>query len=139
MSSRAEPIEKTEKKKTRTAASSVSRNPGGNYRQERNDAPSGHEDGRQRSRQRVRTKLSQSDKAGEKFYRETMNITAKQCEGLGGQYLADFATLPSAVVKAARAQRNRQHAFVVIIEKLFTRGKKSEGLDSLVQELAKTW
>ena len=80
-----------------------------------------------------------SDKEGEKFYRETMNVMAKQCEGLGGQYLADSATLPSAVVKAARAKRNQQPAFVITIEKLLARGKKSEGLDCLFQELAETW
>ena len=138
MSSRAEPIEKTEKKRHARLPPACQGIPVATT--DRSEmTQSGHEDGRQRADKRVRTKLSQSDKAGEKFYRETMNIMAKQCEGLGRQYLADFATLPSAVVKAARAQRNRQHACVVIIEKLLTRGKKSEGLDCLVQELAKTW
>ena len=82
-------------------ASRVSRNPGGSYRQERMDAVSGHEDGRQRAHKRVSTK-SQRGKAREKFNRETMSIMAKQCEGLSGQHLTDFATMPSAVVKAAR-------------------------------------
>ena len=92
------PIEKTEKKGVHARllaqlpASSVSRNPGGNNRQERNDAVSGQEDGRQRA-----------DKEGEKIFSETMIIMAKQREGTSGQHLADSATLPSAAVKAPRA------------------------------------
>ena len=53
--------------------------------------------------------------------------------------MADFATLPSVVVKVARAQWHGQHAIVVTIEKVLTRGKNSEGLDCLVQKLTKTW
>ena len=68
-----------------------------------------------------------------------MNIMAKQREGPSGQHLANSATLPSAGVKAARACRDGQHAFVVTIEKLLTSGKKSEGLDCLIQEFAKIW
>ena len=52
--------------------------------------------------------------------------------------MADFATFPYAVVKVARAERYGQHAIVVTIEKLLTRGKNSEGLDCLVQEFAET-
>ena len=44
-----------------------------------------------------------SDKEEEKIFFETMNISAKQGEGPSGQHLANFATLPSAVVKVARA------------------------------------
>ena len=53
-----------------------------------------------------------------------MKHMAKQREDPCGQHLADFATLPSAVVKVARAQQNRQYAFVVTIEKVLTRGKR---------------
>ena len=49
---------------------------------------------------------------------------AKQSEGRSGQYLANSATLPSGVVKAARALRNRQYAFVVSIEKLLNTREK---------------
>ena len=73
-----------------------------------------------------------SDKEGEKNFSETMNFMAKQRAGPSGQHLAEFATLPSAEVKVARAKRNRQKAFVVTIEKLLTRGKKKQGLDCLV-------
>ena len=57
-----------------------------------------------------------------------MNVVAKQLECPSGQYLADFATMPSAV-KVARAQWNGQHAFVVKNEEMYARGKNSEGLD----------
>ena len=64
MSSRAEPIEKTEKKTrarlpAQLPASRVSRNPNGNYRLERVDAVSGQEDERQRADKRVSTTESQ--------------------------------------------------------------------------------
>ena len=67
------------------------------------DAVSGQEDGRQRADRRVSKIPSQSDKEGEKFFRETMNMMAKRREGPNGQHLADSATLPSAEVKAGRA------------------------------------
>ena len=67
------------------------------------DAVSGQEDGRQRADRRVSKILSQSDKEGEKIFRETMNIMTKQREGPSGEHLVDFATLPSAEVQAARA------------------------------------
>ena len=44
-----------------------------------------------------------SDKEEEKIFRETKNHMAKQRDGPSGQLLADFATLPPTVVKAARA------------------------------------
>ena len=59
----------------------ASRNPVGNYKQERMDAVSGQEDGRQRADRRVSKIPSQSDKEGEKFFRETMNMMAKRREG----------------------------------------------------------
>ena len=68
-----------------------------------------------------------------------MNIMAKQREVPSTQHLENSATLPSAVVKVNGACRDGQHAFVVTIEKLLTPGKKSEGLDCLIQELEKTW
>ena len=67
-----------------------------------------------------------------------MDHVAKQREGPGGQHLTDFATLPSAVVKVARAQQNRQYAFVVTIEKLLTRGKRVMALTASFRKL-KTW
>ena len=73
----------------------MSRNPGGNYRQERNDAVSGQEDGRQRADKRVSKYSHKSDKEGEKIFRETMTHMAKQREGPSGQHLADSATLQS--------------------------------------------
>ena len=57
-----------------------------------------------------------------------MNHVAKQREGTGGQHLADFATLPSAVVKVVRDWRNRQHAFVVTAEKVFSTKQKAKTL-----------
>ena len=64
---------------------------------------------------------------------------AQQRGGLSGQHLADFATLPSAVVKVARAYRYGHLAIVCTIEKVLPRGKNSENLDCLVQKLARTW
>ena len=100
---------------------------------------SGQEDGRERADKHVSTIPAQSDKEGEKIFRETMNIMAKQREGLSGQHLADSATLPSAVVKAGRAERNRQHASASQSRSCSYEGKRGEGLDCLVQEHAKTW
>ena len=44
-----------------------------------------------------------SDKEGKNIFHETMNHMAKQRVGSSGQHLQDFETLPSAVVKVARA------------------------------------
>ena len=65
-----------------------------------------------------------------------MKTWPNNVRGPSGQHLEDSATLPSAVVKATRAQQNRQQAFVVTIEKLLTRGKNSEGLDCLIMEFS---
>ena len=116
-------------------ASRVSKNPGGNNRQERMNAVSGRKDRRHRADKRVglTTKKSRAALHGNQEH------VAHQREGPSGQHLADFDTLPSAVVKVPRASWYGQHAIVVTIEKLLTRGKNGEGLDCLVQKLAITW
>ena len=64
---------------------------------------------------------------------------AQQRESPSGQHPADFATLPTAVVKVARAQWYGHHAIVSTTEKVKSRGKISKGLDWLVKKLARTW
>ena len=64
---------------------------------------------------------------------------ALQRQSPGGQHLAYFDTLPSAFVKVSRALWHGQHAIVFTIEKVQTRGTNSDGLDCLVQKLARTW
>ena len=104
MSSRAEPIEENEKKKharlpAQMPASRVSRNPGGNNRQERMDAVPGREDWRHRADKRVGKTTKKKRRAN--LQRKPERV-AQQRESPGGQHLAEFATLPSAVVKVAR-------------------------------------
>ena len=86
------------------------------------DAVSGREDETHRADKRV----GKTKKKREQTFIETMNIMAKQREGPSGQHFADSATLASAAVKVARAQWNGQHAIVVTIEKLLTRGKTAK-------------
>ena len=140
MPSRAEPIEENEKQKharlpAQMPASRVSRNPGGNNRQEQMDAVSGQEDRRHRA-DNAWVRLQKKKRAN---LQRKPECVAQQRESPGGHHLADFATLPTAVVKIARAKWYGQHAIVVTIEKVQTRGKNSDGLDCLVQKLAKTW
>ena len=60
----------------------------------------------------------------EQTFIENLKRVAQQCEGPGGQYLADLTTLPFAVVKVARSLWDGQHATVIAIKKLLMRGKK---------------
>ena len=98
-------------------ASSVSKGPGGNNRQERKDAVSGQEDGKHREDYRVRKQEHIKEKQcrpPQRAERKAMvpwelrahcSIVrlAKRREGLGQQHLADFAILPHAVSRGCRA------------------------------------
>ena len=132
-----EPIKDNENKKharlpAQMPASRVSKNPGGNNRQERMDAVSGRED-------REQTTRGQDNKKRRANLERNPEHVAQQRGGPSGQHLADFATLPSAVVKVPRAYRYGHLAIVCTIEKVLPRGKNSENLDCLVQKLARTW
>ena len=98
-------------------ASSVSKCPGGNNRQERKDAVSGQEDRETTSRlprgqtgahegKTVQTSATCGDKAmvpWEFGAHCSIVCLAKGREGLGEQHLADFAILPNAFSRGCRA------------------------------------
>ena len=147
--SRAEPIEETEKNKhaqhpAQTPASRVSKNAGGNTRQERMNAVSGRKDRRHRADKRVGKTTPPpppptppKKKKRANLQRSTWHNNVK---APSGQPLADFDTLPSAEVKVARAQWYGQHAIVFTTEKVQPRGKTAKVLiDCLVLKLSRTW
>ena len=118
-----EQIEETEKRKharlpAQTPASHVSKNPGGNNRQERINAVSGREDRTHRADKPVGNETKKKKEKVKRKKREKRASIQReserkgQCESPGGQHLADFATLPSAVAKVARASWHGQHAIV---------------------------
>ena len=109
-------------------ASRVSKKPSGNNRQERMNAVSGREEKRHDADKRVGKTTEQTwIKIRNTWHNNVMTPSGTPWQS------SPLCHLP------ALAQRNRQHAFVVTIEKLLRRGKNSEGLDCLVQRLAITW
>ena len=105
MPPRAEPIEENEKKKharlpAQMPASRVSKNPGGNNGQEWMDAVSGREDRRHRADKRVGKTTKKKE---EQTFMEKRNTWHNNVKASVDNPLADFATLPSAGVKVARA------------------------------------
>ena len=107
MPPRAEPFEENEKTKharlpAQMPASRVSKNPCGNDRQEQMDAVSRLTDGNiEQTDAWARQKRKRAIRHG------IQKHVAQQREGPSGQPLAEFATLPSAVVKIARAYGQR--------------------------------
>ena len=96
-------------------ASSVSKSPGGNYRQERKDAVSGQKRRETSSRQTAWARqMHEKEKGGGQHgLRQRAGAKRQWClgseefivpsEGLGGQHLADFAVPPYAVSWGFRA------------------------------------
>ena len=86
-------------------AACVSRNPSGNNRQEREGRSVSPTRRETSSGQRVgkTTKKKDRETRREATLQRESKCVAQQRESPGGHHLADFAPLPSAVVKVARA------------------------------------
>ena len=104
MPSHAEAIEETEREEythgflLKCHPSACQLNPNGNNKQERMNEVSGRED----KRHRADTRGQDNEKRRANLHSNCEHVT-EQREGPSGQHLEDFATLPSAVVKVARA------------------------------------
>ena len=136
-------------------ASSVSRNPGGNNRQERNDAVSGQADGNHREDYRVGKQEHMRER---QFVQLSATCGGKRQWCLG----SEEPMIPShawqndvkssmdntwqisplchmLLVRAFVLDGTNHDASVVTAEKVVITRQKGEGLDCLVWEIAKTW
>ena len=86
------------------SGSRVSRNPGGNNRQERMDAVSGLKDGKHRADNAWARQPRQKNKESTRVLRGKAQCVAKQHESSSSHRLAIFATLPTAKVEVTRTK-----------------------------------